>query len=84
MFSSRFEEVKHFILRGLCKRLEKLMDVEYVVDMGTAGQKGIIFSGQTKTKIVLDINSNRWSVVSIKDESVIMELVLEVYNRQVN
>ena len=47
--------------------------------MGTASEKGIVFSGLKKTKIVLDITSNRWTVVSLNDESVIMELILEVY-----
>ena len=47
--------------------------------MGTASQEGIVFLGLKKTKIVLDINSNRWTVVSIYDGSVIMELILEVY-----
>ena len=55
------------------------MDLHFVVDMGTASQEGIVFLGLKKTKIVLDINSSRWTVVSIHDGSVIMELILEVY-----
>ena len=59
------------------------MDLEFVVDMGTASQKGIVFSGLTKTKIVLDINSNRWTVLSLKDGSVLMDLVSEVCMRPI-
>ena len=40
--------------------------------------KGIEFVGYTKTKLVLDKETNRWSVISLKDGSKIMSLDSEV------
>ena len=49
----------------------------FIVDIETVdrnAKQGIEFTGNTKTKIILDKKSNRWTAVSLKDESVIMTL----------
>ena len=41
-------------------------------------QKGIEIIGYTKTKILLNTTLNRWTIVSLKDGSIIMSLDSEV------
>ena len=48
-----------------------IIDIENV---DRNAKQGIEFTGNTKTKIILDKKSNRWTAVSLKDESVIMTL----------
>ena len=55
------------------------MDNSFVVDMDTADNKrGLVFTGFTKTMMLLDPESKRWTVISLDDGSVIMELDSEV------
>ena len=55
------------------------MDSQFIVDMNAAdSQKGLAFTGFTKSLITINKKTNRWSVVSLNDGSVIMELELEV------
>ena len=51
------------------------MDIE-TIDRNT--KQGVEFTGNVKTKIILDKKSNRWTAVSLKDESVIMTLDTQV------
>ena len=75
----RFNGITSFVLRGLCPELEAKVDNFFVVDMDTAdNKKGLVFTGFTKTMMLLDQGSERWTVISLDDGSVIMELDSEV------
>ena len=75
----RFNGITYFVLRGLCPELEDKVDNSFVVDMDTADNKrGLVFTGFTKTMMLLDPESERWTVISLDDGSVIMELDSEV------
>ena len=54
------------------------MDIE-TIDRNT--KQGVEFTGNVKTKIILDKKSDRWTAVSLKDESVIMTLDTRVNMR---
>ena len=41
-------------------------------------KKGLVFTGFTKSMMLLNKKTNRWNVISLDDESVIMELDAEV------
>ena len=63
----------------MCQELQKKVDYSYVLDMETAdNKKGLVFTGFTKTLMLLHKKTNRWSIISLDDESVIMELSAEV------
>ena len=81
-FTHRFTEITYFGLRGLCIELAQMIDQQFIVDIATISrniEKGIEFTGLTKTKIVLDKKTNRWTVVLLKDGSTIMSLDSEVF-----
>ena len=74
-----FTGVTYFTLAGLCDGLDKKVDDTFVLDMKTAdNKKGLVFTGITKTIMLLNEETSRWSIVSMEDESVIMELAEEV------
>ena len=55
------------------------MDNLFVVDMETSNNnRGLVFTGFTKTMMMLDQETGRWTVKSLDDGSVIMELDTEV------
>ena len=59
----------------------KFIDYGFVVDMQTVKRnidKGIEFTGYTRSKMILDKELNRWTVVSLVNESKIMSLESEV------
>ena len=63
----------------MCKGLSKKVDTQFVLDMETAVDKrGLVFTGFRKTMMVLDVKVNRWSILSLDDQSVIMKLDVEV------
>lgn len=67
------------MLRGLCEGLESKVDNLFVVDMETSNNnRGLVFTGFTKTMMMLDQETDRWTVKSLDDGSVIMELDTEV------
>ena len=71
-------------MRGLCEELERIVDDKFIVDIETVDRnpkQGVEFIGNTKTKIILDKKSDRWTAVSLKDESVIMTLDTRVNMR---
>ena len=66
----------------MCEGLHNKIDNKFVVDMETAdNKKGFVFTGFTKNMLLLNPQTNRWSIVSLDDESVIMELDVEVTNQ---
>ena len=74
-----FTGVTYFTLAGLCDGLDEKVDDTFVLDMKTAdNKKGLVFTGFTNTMMLLNQETSRWSIVSMEDESVIMELVEEV------
>ena len=80
-FTHRFEKITYFSIRGRCDELYDVMDAGFVADMETIKRNidnGIEFTGYTKTKIVLDKKSNRWTVLSVKDGSTVISLDTEV------
>jgi hypothetical protein len=68
-------------MRGSCDELESKIDYGFLVDMDNIKRnidKGIEFTGYTKTKIILDKKSKKWTVVLLKDGSTVMSLDSEV------
>ena len=41
-------------------------------------KKGLVFTGLKKTEMLINQKTNRWSIISVDDKSVIMELDIEV------
>ena len=41
-------------------------------------KKGLVFTGFTKSMMLFNKKTNRWNIISLDDESVIMELDAEV------
>ena len=77
----RFETTSFIGIRGSCDGLDNIIDSGFLLDVDTIKRnvdKGIEFVGYTKTKLVLDKETNRWSVISLKDGSKIMSLDSEV------
>ena len=84
---SRFEKIDYFWVRGVCKELSKILDDGYIADMETIKRhidRGIEFTGYVKTKMVLDEETNRWTVVSLRDGSKLMSLDSEVSKTNVD
>ena len=80
-FTCRFDKITYFNMRGLCTSLYDLMDGGFVADMESIkrnNDKGIEFTGYTKSKIILNKETNRWNVVSLVDGSSIMYLDFKV------
>jgi hypothetical protein len=60
---------------GACRHLQKIIDVEYIIDMEQASEnieKGIVFKGFVKSKIMLDKKLNRWKITSLDDDEAIL------------
>ena len=52
-----------------------------MLDMKSAdNKKGLVFTGIKKTEMLLNEETNRWTIISLDDKSVIMELDIEVNN----
>ena len=68
-------------MRGKCEELHKILDAGYVADMETIKRnvdKGVEFTGFIKTKMIIDKETNRWTVVSLKDGSTLISLDTKV------
>ena len=65
-----------FSILGACSHLQDIVDVQYIVDMEKISEdiQGIVFYGFKKTKILLDKSSNRWQVVSLDNNTKILEM----------
>ena len=77
----RFDKITYFNLRGVCDGLYNFIDGGFCADMQTVKRnidEGIEFTGQTKSKMVLDKEMNIWTIVSLLDGSEIMSLESEV------
>ena len=86
-YMCRFEDITFFKFRGLCENLEEMMDQRYLIDteiLVTTLEKGIVFTGFKRSRIMLDTGMNRWKVTSMFDETPIITLAFEVwiYNNQ--
>ena len=67
--------------RGSCNGLDDVMDNGYLIDADNAKRnidKGLELTGWTKSKLVLDPESERWSVVSISDGTKIISMDTKV------
>ena len=67
--------------RGSCDGLDAVMDNDFLLDADNAKRnvdKGVEFTGFTRSKLVLDQESERWSVVSIADGTKIISLDTKV------
>ena len=59
----------------MCEDLGELVDAHLTVDMEVMERDSKIeLTGTSKTKIVLDKKMNRWTMISLKDGSVILSL----------
>ena len=68
-------------MRGWCDGLSEVIDGGFLLDAESIKRNldnGVEFSGYTKTKMVLDEQTEKWSVVSIQDGSKIITLDTEV------
>ena len=80
-YMCRFEDITFFKFRGLCENLEEMMDQRYLIDteiLITTLEKGIVFTGFKRSRIMLDKELNRWKVTSLFDETPIITLAFEV------
>ena len=80
-FITRFESVSYFSFRGSCDGLTAAMDTGFLIDADTTKRnvrKALEFLGWTKSKLVLDEKTQRWSVVSIEDGTKIISLDTKV------
>ena len=81
LFLPRFDEVSYMWFRGSCDGLDAVMDNDFLLDADNAKRnvdKGVEFTGFTRSKLVLDQESERWSVVSIADGTKIISLDTKV------
>ena len=63
----------------MCKGLSKKVDSVFVLDLKSVDdRRGLVFTGFSKTMMVLDQNINRWTIISLDDQSLIMKLDVEV------
>ena len=80
-YMCRFEDITFFKFRGLCENLEEMMDQRYLIDteiLVNSLEKGIVFTGFKRSRIMLDTTLNRWKVTSLFDETPIITLAFEV------
>ena len=64
----------------MCEDLGELVDASLTVDMEVMERDSKIeLTGTSKTKIVLDKKMNRWTMISLKDGSVILSLDSRVF-----
>ena len=80
-YMCKFEDITFFKFRGLCENLEEKMDQRYLIDteiLLNTLDKGIVFTGFKRTRIMLDTKMNRWKVTSLFDEVPIITLAFEV------
>ena len=80
-YMCKFEDITFFKFRGLCQNLQERIDRRYLIDteiLMTNLQKGIVWTGFKKSRIMLDPVLNRWKVVSLFNEDPIITLANEV------
>ena len=68
-------------MRGTCDELHDIIDEGYITDMETIKRnidKGVEFTGYTKTKMIIDKETKKWAVVSLKDGSTFISLDSQV------
>ena len=84
-YMCKFEDITFFKFRGLCENLEEKMDQRYLIDtevLVNSLDKGIVFTGFKRSRIMLDKKLNRWKVTSLFDETPIITLAFEVTKLQ--
>ena len=62
----------------MCQYLQDILDVEYVVDMEKTSSDinaGIVFTGFSKSKIVLDKTLKRWTITSLDNDTAILVMM---------
>ena len=82
----RFEDIMFFKFRGLCENLEEMIDKRYFIDteiLVKKLEKGIVFTGFKRSRIMLDKETKRWKVTSLFDETPIITLAFEVESQSV-
>ena len=80
-FMCKFEDITFFKFRGLCENLQEKIDRRYLIDteiLMNNLQKGIVWTGFKKSRIMLDPDTNRWKVTSLFSEEPIITLATEV------
>ena len=63
----------------MCEALQKKADKSFTLTMGSLdNKKELVFTGEKNSLMLLNKKTNRWNIISLDDESVIMELDVEV------
>jgi len=76
-YMCEFEDITYFSIRGLCNNLKSSLDLLYLVDMEKVSQnieKGVVWTGYRKSRIMFDRELNRWKVTSLDDNIPILTL----------
>ena len=60
----------------MCEALQQKADKSFTLTMGSL--KELLFTGEKISMMLLNKKSNQWNIISLDDESVIMELDMEV------
>lgn len=69
-----------FSLLGACSYLQDIVDTQYIVDMEKNSEdigNGVVFYGFRKSKILLDKKLKRWTIISLDNDTKILELADE-------
>ena len=70
------KSITYFVFYGMCEALQQKADKSFTLTMGSL--KELVFTGEKNSMMLLNKKSNRWNIISLDDESVIMELDMEV------
>ena len=77
----RVRKITLFKIRGLCKNLERTIDTNYFVNFEeniNNVYKDLVWTGYSKSKIVLDKRMKRWKIMSVKNESTLFSAANQV------
>ena len=80
-YMCKFKDITFFKFRGLCENLQKIIDRRYLIDteiLSNDLEKGIVWTGFKKSRIMLNPATNRWIVTSLFNDDPIITLSNEV------
>ena len=80
-FMCEFEDITYFNMRGLCSKLDNILDIQYLVDMDKVSQdidKGVIWTGYRQSRIMFNKILDRWTITSLSDTRPILTLANKV------
>ena len=69
----------YFAFYGMCEALQRKADTFFHLAIDSLeNKKELVFLGYKNSKMFLNKKTNRWNIISLDDESVIMESDIEV------